>query len=147
LFDRFSALLAGTAGLQFDRSKLPTLQAHLRDRARARQCPSFEDYYALVTHPSIGREELRKLIETVAVHETSFFRNHEHYRALRDIVLPDLARRNAGTKRLRIWSAGCSTGEEAYSLAIACAEQPELAGWDIHIEATDLSERVLGLAR
>ena len=83
----------------------------------------------------------------MTIHETSFFRNHEHYRALREIVLPDLAHRRGRARRLRIWSAGCATGEEAYSLAITCLEQPELAGWDIHLEASDLSEKALAVAR
>jgi chemotaxis protein methyltransferase CheR len=147
LFERVRDLLGRTAGLHFDQSRLNTLQSHLRDRARSRHLDSLEDYYRMVSDPVAGREELRKLIESVTIHETSFFRNHEHYHALRDMVLPEIARRNAAQRRIRIWSAGCSTGEEPYSLAIACLEQPELAGWQITIEASDLSERVLAFAR
>jgi chemotaxis protein methyltransferase CheR len=147
LFERVRGLLGQAAGLHFDPSRLNTLQSHLRDRARARHLDSLEDYYRMITDPVAGREELRKLVESVTIHETSFFRNHEHYHALRDMVLPDIARRNAAERRIRIWSAGCSTGEEPYSLAIACLEQPELAGWQITIEASDLSERVLAFAR
>ena len=147
LFEHVRGLLGRVAGLHFDQSRLNTLQSHLRDRARSRHLDSLEEYYRLITDPVAGREELRKLIESVTIHETSFFRNHEHYHALRDRVLPDIARRNAAERRIRIWSAGCSTGEEPYSLAIACLEQPELAGWQITIEASDLSERVLAFAR
>lgn len=147
LFERFRLLLGNTAGLAFDESKHSTLQSHLRDRARTHHCTTLEEYYDLVMDPAKGREELRKLIESVTIHETSFFRNHEHYRALREKVLPDLARRNATTRTLKIWSAGCSTGEEPYSLAITCLEHPQLVGWKIQVIASDLSERVLGIAR
>ncbi|HUS13568.1 MAG TPA: CheR family methyltransferase [Chloroflexia bacterium] len=147
LFARVSTLLGDTAGLLFDESKLPTLQAHLHDRARAQRCTSLEQYVNLLADGKHGEEELRKLIEAVTIHETSFFRNHEHFRALREAVLPHLARRRAAERRLRIWSAGCATGEEPYSLAITCLEQPQLAGWDIQIFATDISERILALAK
>src|SRR5579859_466302 len=147
LFEKVRRLLGETAGLQFDETKLNTLQSHLRDRVRAIHCNSLDEYYDLIADPGKGREELRKLLESVTIHETSFFRNHEHYRALRELVLPDLARRKAGDRRLHIWSAGCSTGEEPYSLAITCLEHPMLVGWEIKIEASDLSERVLTFAR
>jgi chemotaxis protein methyltransferase CheR len=146
LFDRIRAMLLDTAGLQFDDSKFVTLQSHLTERARLARCTTLEAYVDLISKPGQG-EEFRKFVESVTIHETSFFRNHEHFRALREQVLPDLARTRASTRRLRIWSAGCSTGEEPYSLAITCMEHPQLQGWDIHIEATDLSERVLELAQ
>src|SRR4051812_1363523 len=97
LFEKVSGLLAETAGLQYNLSKLSALQLHLRDRARARHCADLEEYYCLLTDPAGARDELRKLIELVTIHETSFFRNHEHFRALRDIVLPNLALYNAAT--------------------------------------------------
>ena len=146
LFARVQTMLAQTAGLHFDSSKLNTLQTHLNDRAALQKQASLEDYVNYISQKAHA-DELRKLVESVTIHETSFFRNHEHYRALREAVLPDLARRHAADRRLRLWSAGCSTGEEPYSLAITCLEQPELRGWDIQIAATDLSERVLGLAQ
>ncbi len=146
LFERVQTLLAQTAGLHFDSSKLNTLQSHLNDRAALQKQASLEDYVNYISQTAHA-DELRKLVESVTIHETSFFRNHEHYRALREAVLPDLARRHAADRKLRIWSAGCSTGEEPYSLAITCLEQPELRGWQITIEATDLSERVLALAQ
>ncbi len=146
LFTRVQTMLAQTAGLHFDLSKLSTLQTHLNDRAVLQKQASLEDYVNHISQKAHA-DELRKLVESVTIHETSFFRNHEHYRALREAVLPDLARRHAADRRLRLWSAGCSTGEEPYSLAITCLEQRELRGWDIQITATDLSERVLGLAQ
>ncbi len=147
LFARLTALLAATAGLEFGPDRRGSLEIHIAERARARHCASAAEYVALLSRPAGGREELQQLIELVTIHETSFFRNHEHFRALREHVLPSLARQRAAERRLRLWSAGCSTGEEPYSLAIACLEQPTLAGWTITIEATDLSGRVLAQAR
>jgi chemotaxis protein methyltransferase CheR len=144
---RIAQLLGESAGLQFEPSRLKALQAAARDRARAERCATLDAYLALLADPARGPEELRALTESVTIHETSFFRNREHYRALREVVLPDLAHRRLRAHRLRIWSAGCATGEEAYSLAITCLEQSELAGWDIHIEASDLSESALAVAR
>ena len=149
-FAQVSALLLKTAGLHFDQTKRTPLQSHLRDRVQASHAADVAAYLALLQDPERGQAELQRLIESVVIHETSFFRNKEHFSALNTVALPDLARQpRAGgrARRLRIWSAGCATGEEPYSLAITCLEHPALAGWKIEILATDVSERVLDLAR
>ncbi|MBZ5586495.1 MAG: protein-glutamate O-methyltransferase CheR, partial [Acidobacteriia bacterium] len=81
--------------------------------------------------------------------ETYFFRQAEHFQALREIVLPDLIARNAGVRRLRIWSAGCANGAEPYSLAMLLREPgfERISGWNVSILGTDISEKHLAQAR
>ena len=95
-----------------------------------------------------GRDELRLLAELVLNHETIFFRNGPHLRALREVLLPEIHRRKPAGAPIRIWSAGCATGEEPYSLAITALEtlgQP--LARPVEIWATDLSEPALRKAR
>ncbi|MBN9393195.1 MAG: tetratricopeptide repeat protein [Chloroflexi bacterium] len=153
----------------FDETKRMVLRNALADRMAALKISDFQSYYNLIvlapstdTSPdpnnpqdkilAAARTELLKLIEGVAINETSFFRNREHFQTLREEVLPRLIRRHITDKRLRFWSAGCSTGQEPYSLAICLAETLRQEGeyleeWSIEIYATDISGRVLNIAR
>lgn len=96
-----------------------------------------------------GEEDLAKqVVEALLNNETYFFRDRQMYDVLADKVLPDLAEKRADSKRLSIWSAGCSTGQEALSLAIMFAERPERwTGWNISIIGTDVSEKAVAAAR
>ena len=150
LSEAFRVLLDRAAGLYLDAAKQATLEAVLRNRLRARRLAGFEDYLRLLRDPADGPRELQALVESLTVHETSFFRNQQHFQALQTVVMPALAataRAGARPRPLRIWSAGCATGEEAYSLAIACLELPALAGLPVQIIATDISGAVLEVAR
>ena len=90
----------------------------------------------------------RAVAEAMTINETSFFRDVKPFDALRSHVLPQLIANNAETRRLRIWSAASSTGQEAYSMAMMLAEDfPELARWDVKIIASDLSSHVVDYAR
>ncbi len=94
------------------------------------------------------RELAADVIDALLNNETSFFRDPVAFAQLADHILPELARRKAASKRLRIWSAACSTGQEAVSLAILLAEQPHLwADWHIEILATDISRAAIQRAR
>jgi chemotaxis protein methyltransferase CheR len=89
-----------------------------------------------------------RVVEAMVTTETSFFRDLHPFESLRTTVLPDLIRRRAAEKRLDIWCAACSTGQEPYSVAILLREHfPGLAGWRVGILATDLSGEVLGRAK
>ena len=90
----------------------------------------------------------RAVAEAMTINETSFFRDVSPFETLRTTVLPELIRRNAERRTLRIWSAASSTGQEAYSLAmLLCESFPEIAGWDITILGTDISSQVVEYAR
>lgn len=90
----------------------------------------------------------RKVIEALATCETSFFRDSHPFNALRTSILPKLIEARSGRRSLNIWSAACSTGQEAYSMSMLLSDHfPELAGWNVQILGTDLSDDVLEKAR
>lgn len=90
----------------------------------------------------------QQIVEAMTINETSFFRDVHPFEALRQTVLPEAIRRRAAERRLNLWSAACSTGQEPYSLALLLSEHfPHLAGWDVRILATDLSAATLDKAR
>jgi chemotaxis protein methyltransferase CheR len=88
-----------------------------------------------------------KVIEAMTTNETSFFRDFPAFQALRNTLLPDLIARRAGARRISIWCAACSSGQEPYSVAMVLHDLPGLAGWRRTILATDLSEAMLDRAR
>ena len=109
-----------------------------------------EDVTSYLTQVSgiMGATELQALLDEVTIPETHFFRNPPQIRALRKYVMPELIRHAEHTKRLRIWSAGCSTGEEAYTLGILVRELlPATTDWDVKVVATDISTRGLAAGK
>ncbi|HZG94514.1 MAG TPA: CheR family methyltransferase [Mycobacteriales bacterium] len=146
-FTRLRGLLAGRAGLVFDESRRDSLSYAVADRMLAAGIDTVDAYLRWVEQPA--SPEVQGLLDDVIIPETYFFRNPPQFRALRDQVLPELLEAGAQNgRRIRIWSAGCSTGEEAYSVAIQLRELlPSLAGWDIKILGTDLSTRSLAAAQ
>jgi chemotaxis protein methyltransferase CheR len=108
----------------------------------------FEDcrsYAAFLADGEKGEAELETLIAQLTIGETSFFRDEAAFLGIRDTILPDILQRNDSTRQLRIWSAGCSTGAEPYSLAILLSQQlaSRADGWQIDIHATDLNRDCL----
>ena len=144
-FARLQVLLARAAGLVFDESRRSSMAYSIAERLRATGTKDVDTYLDRLSDPV----ERQRLLDEVTIQETHFFRNPPQIRALRQHVLPDLLRyAEAHGRRLRIWSAGCSTGEEPYSIAMILRELlPSTVGWDIKIVATDLSERALEAAR
>jgi chemotaxis protein methyltransferase CheR len=148
-FFRFQAVIESQSGIYLSESKREMLVSRLQRRMRKLEIHSFADYYRLVT--GAGGEETIAMIDVVSTNETSFFRESGQFVHLREHILPKLIREAAeGTRprSLRVWSAGCSTGEEPYSLAMLFADHlPRAGGWDVQIIATDISTRVLEAAR
>src|SRR3954469_569876 len=146
-FTTLTQLLHHTAGLVFDDSRRDSLAYSVHERMRAAGCSDVSSYLALVGSTT-GNEERQALVDEVTIPETHFFRNPPQIRALRKYVLPELLRQAVPNRRLRIWSAGCSTGEEAYTIAILIRELlPQSSGWDIKVVATDVSTRALNAGR
>lgn len=144
---RLRQLLAAAAGLVFDDSRRASLSAAVAERQRLTGIGDVAAYLDLVCDPTAP--ERQSLLDEVTIQETHFFRNPPQMRALRTEVLPELVRAARGRgRRLRIWSAGCSTGEEPYTVAMMLRELlPDLTGWDVRVLATDLSQTALETAR
>ena len=146
-FTTLADLLYRAAGLAFDDSRRESLAYSVHERMRAAGCSDVAAYLALVGSSS-GTDERQALLDEVTIPETHFFRNPPQIRALRKYVLPELLKQAGTTRRLRVWSAGCSTGEEPYTIAMLLRELlPASSGWDLKVIATDVSTRALAAAR
>ena len=146
----FRSLLSNRSGIDFGQHRELLLESRARRRMRARGARSLYEYYRMVTAAGDGARELEALMDEVSIHETSFFRNPPQFELLQDMALPQRvsARLGAGERRLFVWSAGSSTGQEPYSIAIAVAESLVLSdAWDLRLVATDVSRQALAQAR
>jgi chemotaxis protein methyltransferase CheR len=142
----FHDYLITHSGLHFERRNQKILERGLAARMAALQIGSYQEYFDYLTRHQHKRQELQKLLPFLTVGETYFFRYHAHFDALKKFIATELA--DKGKKRIRLWSAGCSTGEEPYSLAITVMEAfPDWRKRDIRILATDIDNRALKKAR
>lgn len=145
-FEFIRHVIGENAGIVLGPNKRQLVQGRLGRRLRELGLPSYEAYCEHVRQS--GPEELVGLINALTTNVTSFFRENHHFEALSTYMLPEALKRNAATRRLRIWSAGCSTGEEPYCLAMVAAESmPVAARWDLKILATDIDSDVIATAR
>jgi chemotaxis protein methyltransferase CheR len=144
-FGQIRNLVYQVSGIYQADSKLHLLADACGKRMSVLKCGSPREYLDVLTTKANRESELRALLNEVTIGETFLFRSMPQITALRTIILPEIAKDPIKqlTKRLRIWSAGCSTGEEPHTLAICCLEEREklLKGWSIEIIATDLNER------
>lgn len=133
------------SAISLDVGKEYLVESRLQSLARA---GGHTDVDAFVAHLQRTRDRrlLGQVVEALTTNETSFYRDLEPFTALRSTVFPTLAQSRPG-RRLRVWSAACSTGQEPYSIALAARETPALAGYDVEVLGTDLSEEVLAKAR
>ncbi len=135
------------SGIFLDESKLDSLRISLHTRASRTNCFSYNDYFQILKG---SEEEFRELISLITINETSFFRYFAQFEVFRNNILPDIIRRKEkiGNKSLRIWSAGCSTGEEPYTVALIILDGfPEILTWNIEILGTDVSKKALSQAK
>ncbi|MBW7849484.1 MAG: protein-glutamate O-methyltransferase CheR [Rhodospirillales bacterium] len=150
--DPFFRLLKGAVikatGMQFFADKDDELAEVIGRRIEAIGAADCAAYYQLVTDPQEGRAERDELANELTIGETYFFRHRELFDAIRDVVLPDVIARNRDKRRLRVWSAGCATGAEPYSLAIMLRREfaAALEGWRVHIIGTDINKKFLAIA-
>jgi chemotaxis protein methyltransferase CheR len=150
-FSRFSEFIIGQCGIKMPPSKKIMLEARLQKRLRALNIPTFKEYFAFI-HGEDGRGELVHMLDAVTTNKTDFFREPVHFQYLAKTILPEVLSEQEGSKRrerpLFLWSAGCSTGEEPYTLAMVLSEfahqHPALR---FSIIATDISTKVLDCAR
>ena len=140
-FNRLCELVNEHTGIQLGDGKEDMLYGRISRRLRQLGLPSFAAYIRLLESDRAA-EEIEDFVNAVTTNLTSFFREKHHFDYLRDSLLPELMRRNRVSRRIRIWSAGCSTGEEPYSIAMMVAEVVP-KDWDVKILATDLDTDVL----
>lgn len=149
-FERLSNFIYDTLGIKMPESKILMLQGRLSKRLRALGLSDFADYCHFLFSPRGQQEELVHLINAVTTNKTDFFREPSHFDYLVQTAVPTLKNLNGYEERQKItlWSAGCSTGEEPYTLAMVLAElQARESGFTYEILATDVSTKVLGVAR
>jgi len=143
-FQLLGAFLRERFGLDYRPQKRVELEKACR---RAADGLDAREFCRRVTSPS-GSEPLQRLINQLTVGETYFFRIQAHFDALKNVILPGIYKRRAAQRRLRIWSAGCATGEEPYSVAMLILETlPDAEDWEIEFLATDINTDFLEAAR
>lgn len=144
-FDWLRGIASRRTGIVLSEDKYNMLYSRLSRRIRVLNLDSFDAYCRYLSANEAS--EIVELINAVTTNLTSFFREPHHFDFLRNTLLPALLQRNRESRRIRIWSAGCSTGEEPYSIAITLAEAiRDLPHWDIEILATDIDSNVLRIA-
>jgi chemotaxis protein methyltransferase CheR len=144
-FDRIVGILRREAGIDMPRAKEPLVYSRLAKRIRQLGLTSFKDYIELLEHP--GQHEIEHMLVALTTNVTRFFREPHHFDDLRAKVLPALVQKARARQRVRIWSAGCSSGQEPYSIALTVMEVlPDARSLDVKILATDINTAVLAEA-
>lgn len=147
-FARLSSFIYEQCGIKMPPAKKTMLEARLQKRLRALSCPSFSDYCDYLFSSEGLRDELVMMVDLVTTNKTDFFREPDHFAYLVNTVLPEWMVKTGGRRPFNIWSAGCSTGEEPYTLTMVLSEAAaSIAGFSFQIMATDISTRVLEKAR
>lgn len=150
-FQFFSELIYNACGIKLPPIKKAMLIARISKRLRALAMPTFGEYIDFISSPQGETQELVHLIDVVSTNKTDFFRESDHFQFLTNRVLPEFSRRyhgGDGRRELHVWSAGCSSGEEPYTMAMVLAEFAIANPWfDFSILATDISTKVLAMAK
>ena len=142
-FDCLRGLVTQNTGIIADEDKFTLYYSRLARRVRKLGLQNFSEYCSFLNQNL--ETELIELVNSVTTNLTSFFRENYHFEFLKDTVIPVI--KKTGTRKMRIWSAGCSSGEEPYSIAISLAQAiPDFTNWDIKILATDLDSSVVKTA-
>ena len=145
-FQQFRTLVRQHAGIALGDTKRQLVCSRLGRRLRHYGYTTFSQYYRHLMEDDPDGQELVRMINAITTNKTEFFREAHHFAFLRSVVLPGLAEANRGAapRRLRIWSAGCSSGEEPFSIALTMmAALPDVWSWDARILASDIDTDML----
>ncbi len=144
-FEKFRALIYDESGIHFSESNRTILESRLKERLKKAEMDSVSSYYALIKG---NTEEMKILLDSVTTNLTRFWRNTAHFQTFENHVVVDLVehKKSTGGKKIKLWSAGCSTGEEPYSLAIVLKELLP-PGFTAEITASDISLKSLMIAK
>jgi len=134
-------------GIRFPDDMTFVLERKLKERLQSLDITDFAEYYHYLRYHPDARGEIERAVDVLTTNETYLFREEYQLRAFQREVLPLLYERGRAQRRLSIWSAGCSTGEEVYTLAILIRESRMFEGWDVRVIGNDISRRVLQIAR
>lgn len=149
LYQRFVDLIYKRTGIWFEENKRYFIDKRLDERIAELGLENYREYYQLLKFAT-DQTELQQLVNRITINETYFFRDFPQLLGFAEEVLPQIVKKKilAGDRKIKIWSAGCSTGEEPYTLAIILLEMlPEPEKWTIEILASDINTRVLDFAR
>lgn len=138
-FDLYRTLIYNESGIHFSETNRSILESRLRERLRDKKLASLQEYYKIITS---DKEELKLLLDSVTTNLTRFFRNQAHFDAIEHYVIPEVMKLKGSDHRIRVWSAGCSTGEEPYTIAMLLKTLLP-AGWSFEIVASDISLKSL----
>lgn len=142
-------LIYNHCGLYFDSDATYLLEKRLSKRLQFHHFAGFRDYYHFLKYNRNRDQELSDIMDLLTTNETYFFREAFQLKAFTDEIIPALRamKMKSGDRTLRIWSAGCSSGEEPYTIAMLLLEMGGFAGWQVEIIGTDICQRVIQQAR
>ncbi len=144
-FELVAKRVKDSAGISLSENKKDLVYGRLARRLRKLNIDNFDAYFNYLDNSS---SELVEFTNSITTNLTSFFRENHHFDFLANTAMPYLLQQRRAERRIRIWSAGCSTGEEPYSIAITLLESvPDIVNWDIKILATDIDTQVLDTAK
>ncbi len=147
-FQKLSEFIHAEVGIKLPSSKKVMVEARLQKRLRVLEMSGYREYYEFLFSPQGLDEELVHLIDVITTNTTEFFREPRHFEIMTEQTLPLWRESNGFGRPFRLWSAGCSTGEEPYTLSIVLSEYAlRVQGFRFSIMATDISTRVLSMAR
>lgn len=148
-FNKLAKIIYDRSGIHFPENKRYVLESRLSRRLQELEMDNYEDYISFLTMGPYQQEEFQEMFNKITINETSFFRNEPQLDVFEKHVLPELLDARKSVKRLRIWSAACSSGEEPYTLAMLVHRTLglQLMDWRIEILGTDISEQMLEVAQ
>lgn len=148
-FAELRKIIYDRSGIHFPDGKKYVLESRLAHRLAELELEGFEQYIALLSMGPYQMDEFQEMFNRITINETSFFRNEPQLEVFEKVILPEILEARKSTKRLRIWSAACSTGEEPYTLGIIVHRTLGVRAmdWRVEILGTDISERVLEIAQ
>ncbi len=146
-YRQLTDLIYNCSGLRFDSSSKFMISRRLEPRLNSLQLDSFEKYYYYLRYDPNRESEMDMIFDLITTHETYFCREERQLLAFTNEIIPQLMEARKQFRTIRIWCAGCSSGEEPYTIAILCRQLPELKDWNVDIFASDISQKMIHLAR
>jgi chemotaxis protein methyltransferase CheR len=144
-FEQYRNLIYNESGIHFTATNRSILESRLKERLREKALDSVKAYFSVI---SANKEELKNFLDSITTNLTRFFRNQAHFDALEHFVVPELIKikKAAANTTIKVWSAGCSTGEEPYTIAMLLSEILP-SPWKFEIVASDISLKCLMTAK